>query len=148
MKTATAYVRNSLLYLHSCSKTSAGVWIATDPFVRIENGAAREEKGEVAVRVLEASRDGAPHPTNWSGLIAPLLGLAKVKSWKVFMKGAACLNLELEDNKGRVLRVIPCRNLGPEDGFEPIQTQAIDLLFPASLDRIGAALESAIPHCQ
>jgi hypothetical protein len=145
MKAATVYRRSSALLLHSSSKTTAGLWIATAPFLRVESGSAQAAKGEAALAVLNASQEGVPHPTNWSGLVAPLLELAGVKSWATFMKGAACLNLEVE---GEQLKVIPNRNLGPKEGFEPVPENAVELPFPSSPGQIGAALEEALARCQ
>jgi hypothetical protein len=85
------------------------------------------------------------HLTNWNGLVAPLLELARVTSWATFVKKAKCLSLEAE---GERLKLIPNRNLGTEDGFEPVPECAIELSFPSSPDQIGAAIQEMIARCQ
>ena len=57
MKAATAYKKGDVLYLHSSSKTMAGVWIATAPFVKVEMGSTPSAKGEAVIRLLSASQD-------------------------------------------------------------------------------------------
>jgi hypothetical protein len=145
MRAATVYRRGNALYLNSSSRTTAGLWIATAPFLRVESGSALTARGEAALAALNASQEGVPHPTNWSELVAPLLELAGVRSWATFMKGAACLNLEVE---GESLKIIPNRNLGPKEGFESIPESAVELPFPSSPGQIGVALEEALARCQ
>ena len=113
MKATVAYKKGDAYYLHSSSKTTAGVWIATAPFLKIEMNSTPSTKGEAVLQV-DASHDVIPHPTNWAGLISPLLELAGVKSWATFMKHAKCLNVEAD---GERLRLIPNRNLGSKEGF-------------------------------
>lgn len=145
MKAATVYQNGSVVCFHSSSKTTAGLWIATPPFLRVEPGSAVAAKGEAVLEVLNASREGVPHPTSWGGLIAPLLELAGVKSWAAFMKNAACLNLEV---LGERLKVIPNRNLGPKEGFEPVPGDAVEIPFPSSPGEIGGVLEVALTRCR
>jgi hypothetical protein len=145
MKAATAYKKGNALYLQSLSRTTAGVWIATVPFVKVEMGSTPSAKGETVIKLLNASQDGAPHPTHWSGLIAPLLELAGVKSWASFMKNAISLNLEAE---GERLTIIPSRNLGSKEGFEPVPENAIMVPFSSPPDQIGEALDKALASCQ
>ena len=138
MKAATAYKRGNALYLHSSSKTTAGVWIATPPFTKVDTDALASSKGEAILQAIWGSQEGVPHPTNWKTLIDPLLALAGVKSWGTFMKNAACVGVESDAAR---LRLIPNRNLGPKEGFEPLLASALDLSCQAAPDEIGMALE-------
>jgi hypothetical protein len=145
MKSAAVFSRNGVLYFHSQSRTTAGVWIATSPFLRIEPDGSPARKGEAAVEALRASQDGVPHPTNWNGLLTPLLELAGVKSWSTFMKGAKSLGLEVE---GDGLKMVPTRNLGPKEGFEAVPEQTVEIPFSSSPDQVGMALDEAMARCQ
>jgi hypothetical protein len=142
MKAATVYKRGDALYLHSSSKTTAGVWIATAPVTKVDNDTTASAKGKAILAVIKASQEGVPHPTNWNELIDPLLELAGVKSWATFMKNAACVGIESD---GERLMLIPNQNLGPREGFEPVLAGAVDLPCQATLDEIGAALERLLP---
>jgi hypothetical protein len=145
MKSAVAYKKGDAYYLHSSSKTTAGVWIATAPFLKIETNSTPSTKGGAILLALDASHDAIPHPTNWAGLISPLLELAGVKSWATFMKHAKCLNVEAD---GERFRLIPNRNLGSKEGFEPSPEKAVELSFPSSPDQTGLALEEAMGLCE
>lgn len=145
MTGAVAYKRHDDLFLHSSSRTTAGVWIASSPFIKVESDSTLFSKGEALIKILNASQENVPHPTNWSGLIGPLLELAGVKTWSTFMKKARCLNLEADSGQ---LKIIPNRNLGPKSGFEPNQANSIELPFSSSTDQIGAALEEGFSRCQ
>jgi hypothetical protein len=141
MKAATVYERSNALYLHASSKTTAGVWIATPPFTKVDTDTTTLAKGEAILQVIKASQEGVPHPTNWNGLIDPLLALADVKSWATFMKNAAGVAMESD---GERLKLIPNRNLGPKDGFEPVLAGAVDVSCQAAPDAIGSALEKLL----
>jgi hypothetical protein len=145
MKATAVYKKGDAYYLHSSSQTTAGVWIATAPFLKIEANSTPSTKGEAVIQALAASRDAIPHPTSWAGLVSPLLELAAVKSWATFTKHAKCVDVEVD---GERLRLIPNRNLGSKEGFEPSPEKAVELLFPSSPDQMGFALEEAMGLCE
>jgi hypothetical protein len=94
--------------------------------------------GNAACAVLNASQESIRHPKQeeWSGVAAPMLELAGVKSWATFMRNTACLSLE---DEGGQLKVIPHRNMGPKEGFEPVPARAIELGIESSPAEIGTA---------
>jgi hypothetical protein len=102
-------------------------------------------KGEAIFEALDASHEAVPHPTNWNGLLSPLLELAGVKSWATFMRSAKCLNVEAEDER---LTIIPQRNLGPKEGYESLSEKTIEFPLGSRPEEIGAALEEAFARCQ
>ena len=77
--------------------------------------------------------------------MAPLLEQAGVKSWETFMRKAQCLNLEATEDR---LKLIPNRNLGTTEGFEPMLDKAIDVPLTSSPDQTGTALTDALALCQ
>lgn len=112
---ATVYSRRRKVYMHASSQTTDGVWILTEPIVSLDGRATDEEIGSAVQATLKQSRVGIPHPTNWTGLLAPLLNAAGVRSWSKFAETATCVCLELQDGK---LVAIPTKNRGPANGFE------------------------------
>lgn len=145
MKAATAYKKANRVYLHASSKTSAGVWVASHPFIQVESSAPPAIMGQSLMEALNGSQDGVPHPTKWSELIAPLLEQAGVKSWTTFMRKAQCVNLETTVDG---LKFIPTRNLGTSEGFEPMLDKVIELPPSTTLEQIGVDLEEAFTLCQ
>ncbi|MEQ9242324.1 hypothetical protein [Roseovarius indicus] len=117
MRAATIYERKGKLYVHSSSKTTAGVWVINAPVLAVE----KEDTSEVgrAVReCLAASREGAPHPKSFTSLFDPVLNLAGVKSFATFVKSAICVEAETSDDA--VVMLISTRNEGVDDGFTPL----------------------------
>ena len=144
MKCATIYKRKDKLYFHSSSRTTAGVWIATGPFLTLEDREQPSTKGKFLKEVLGASVEEIAHPTSWGNLFEPILKLANVKSWATFAKSADCCHAELEGNK---LCFIPQRNLGPKEGYEPIRELTLLVSYNASLEELGVTLDSAFATC-
>ncbi len=135
MQSAAAYRRSGRWYFHSESKTTDGVWIASQPFLSSDQESINV--GDCAKQALAMSTEGVGHPTEWSGLFTPMLDLAGVKSWSTFSRGAELVGIEME---GNLIKLIPHRNLGPKEGFEPVVSDAIDLPSEASCEDIGNAI--------
>ncbi|MBB3981764.1 hypothetical protein GGR44_001423 [Sphingobium fontiphilum] len=139
MKAATIYERKGKLYVHSSSKTTAGVWVINPPVLAVE----KEDKGEVgrAVReCLAASREGVPHPRSFTNLFDPVLDLAGVKSFGTFVNSAKCVEVETTDDAAVTL--IPTRNEGVDDGFAPLPNKMEAAL--GSDEALGSAAVAAL----
>ena len=145
MKVASVYKRSDGLYFHSASQTTAGVWVATAPFLKVSFKSTQAAKGDAVVEVLNASQAPVPHPTNWDDIFAPVLELANVESWEQFKDKTDCCGLRVE---GELMSMIPHRSLGPDEGFEPIPELAVRLTANAPPTVIGVALDEAFAHCQ
>jgi hypothetical protein len=144
MKAATVYRRAGCIYIHTSSKTTAGVWIATPPFIKLEAGATSSDLGKSVILALGGSQPQVPHPTQWRDILAPLLKQAGVTTWETFMRKAQCLNLEATEDR---LRLIPNRNLGAVEGFEPILDKAIEVAMSSSLDQIATSVVETFALC-
>ena len=120
MKAATIYGRGGKIYVHSLSKTSAGVWVINAPVLAVDGGDVREI-GQSLRECLAASSDGVPHPKSFTNLSDPMLSLAGVKSYNTFAKSAKCVEVELN---GETATLIPTRNEGVEGGFVPLPEKA------------------------
>jgi hypothetical protein len=145
MKAATVYKRGNWIFIHASSKTTAGVWIATPPFIQVKRDASASDVGKSVMDALNASQIDFPHPTKWRDLLAPMLGQAGVKSWETFMRKAQCVNLEADEDR---LKLIPNSNLGTTEGFEPMPNKCIDAELTSSLDVIGSAVTESLALCQ
>jgi hypothetical protein len=113
MKMAISYRRGERTFLHGLARTTAGVWVLTNPVLAIE-GDDSIQLGKAVRDALNGSKRDIEHPTSWKGIFDPVLRLAKVKSWSTFAKSAKCVEIVLEDDK---ISLFPTRNLGPRDGF-------------------------------
>lgn len=134
MRTAAVFRRDNRYILHACSRTTDGVWILSGPCVVLPDECTDLALGQAIEAALVASVVGVPHPRDWQSVVEPLLSAASVRSWRSFMKGAAHLSVEVGDS---VVALVPMRNLGARDGFEP-QPAARITLAPGSTERFGA----------
>jgi len=146
MKIGTAYKKGTGVYLHSSSQTTAGVWVASSPFLKVETAATEAAEGEAVIAVLNASKESVPHPAReeWGQVFAPMLNLAGASSLGAFEKDAVCCGLEVEDGQ---LSIIPHRKRGRNQGYEPIMPKMVKLAFDSSPSEIGAALEEGFVRC-
>ena len=139
MKAATIYERKGKLYVHSSSKTTAGVWVINPPVLAVE----KEDAGKVGRALKEclaASREGVPHPKSFTNLFDPVLDLAGVKSFGTFMKSAKCIEVETSDDA--TVTLLPTRNEGVEEGFAPLPTKTETAL--GSDEALGSAAAAAL----
>jgi hypothetical protein len=139
MKRATAYRRKGHFVVHASARTTDGVWILTDPCVKLDQSRSDEDLGEATRAAISASRAGVPHPRNLAELLDPLLRQAGVKTWSAFAKTATCAEIEAT---GKV-SVIPTRNLGVDEGFQPDPDRAHIVDLDAT-DSLGASVRRAL----
>lgn len=145
MKCATIYKRKDHLYFHPSARTEMGVWIAIPPFQALEGHASPLQKGELLRQMLHESWEGVEHPKKWGSLLDPLYRLAGVKTWGTFAKTATCCEVEYE---GDNIRFIPHRNLGPKEGFVPIESQVMIAISSLSDEEIGLMVDAALEKCE
>jgi hypothetical protein len=134
------YLRGNDVFIHASSQTTAGVWIFSPPCARLDAASPDADVGLGVLEALGGSQSGVRHPAVWTGLITPLLKLAKVKSWATFAKNASCA--DAVEESGRIT-VIPTRNLGEKEGFveDPAGSIVLDAPTP---DALGAAAKRAL----
>lgn len=142
MQSAKAYLRNGNWLFHSDCKSTAGVWIASSPFLCSDD--CPLTLGSCVTQTLNSSTEGVPHPTQWNNLFRPILELAGEKSWNTFVKGAVLIGIESEGNK---ITLTPHRTLGPKEGFDPIQEKAVTLSVASSVEELGTALKDVVNSC-
>lgn len=138
MKVATIYERRGNLYVHSSSKTTAGVWVISAPVLTVAEKDA-VVLGRSVRRCLDASSEGVPHPKSFANISDPLLALAGLKSFNTFAKSAKCVEVEMV---GETAILIPTRNGGEEDGFVPLPEKA--QVADGTYEALGSAAVAAL----
>jgi len=141
MKRATVYRRGAVILIHPSSCTTDGVWILSKPCVRLSSDCGDAEMGSAVLSALEGSKLSVPHPTQWKGLLEPLLMAAGVKAWKTFVKSAVCVEVEQQNGQ---LEFIPTVNLGSDEGFQANKSKQSEVVLPARSDVVGAVLRGAL----
>ncbi len=142
VRSAAAFRRNGRWIFHSDCKTTAGVWVASPPF--LSSGEIPAELGACVGQTLNGSTEGVPHPTEWGKLFSPALQLAGVKTWPAFVTGALLVEIEMGVD---TITLTPHRNVGPKEGFVPLESQVIILAASATPGEIGEALLKEAATC-
>lgn len=137
MKCAAAYLFNGKVVVVPESQTTAGVWITGEPVGAFQPDDAAT-LGAALLAALRASKQGVPHPTDWTGHFQPVLQAAAAKSRKSFMASAKHVGVEMD---GARLTLRPSRNLGPREGFEGKEARPAD---PGAPELAGEALIFAL----
>src|SRR5262249_55881027 len=127
-------------FVHASSRTTDGVWILTEPCVKLSEDCSDRDLGAAARAAVAASRTGVPHPQTWSGLLDPLLRQAGGKTWSAFARTAT--GAEIEEDGGKA-SVIPTGNLGVDEGFQPIPAKA-EIVDLDAAEALGASVRRAL----
>lgn len=138
MKKATAYKRNDQIILHSLSKTTADIWILSEP-VLTQNSLDCAIVGQSVILAVNGSLDNVAHPTAWKGHFDLVLQLAGVKNLPSFMNN--CLCVEIETAAG-VLFFQPTQNRGAKIGFKSLGDK-VGPIELSELGKVGKALRIA-----
>ena len=146
MKTGTAYKRNDGWYFHAFSKTTDGVYVATQPYIKLDIDAHADALGQAVLDALAWSIEQVPHPTPKEGekLFDPVLNLAGVKTWAAFSRDATSADFRSDD---QWLTLEPWKNAGAKAGFVPIAGTAVRIPIDSSTTDIGEALKDAMALC-
>jgi hypothetical protein len=122
-RSASAYLRNGLIYLHSLSKTVNGVWVLSKPVIKVDFLNDTGRLSQAVNEVLEGSDTGIAHPTSWSGLFDPVLKISGVKSKKTFYKGAKVVLIDSSDLID--INFTPTKFSNSSEGFQPIEDKKL-----------------------
>ncbi len=141
MKLAAVYQRGPAVLLHALSCTADGVWILSEPCVRMPIDCSDSDMGNALLSVLEWSKSPVPRPTHWKEVLEPLLKAAGVKTWQAFVKSAVCVEVELGGNK---LEFIPTRNLGSVGGFQADESRKAVVVPIGASASVGATLRTVL----
>ncbi len=143
---ACVYCRKGDLFFRSLSQTTVGVLIGSDLISVLNETNSSADKGNAALKALCGFVQGIPHPTSWrSDDDDPLHAAAGVRTWATFVRGAAFVGIELEND---TLTFNPSLNKGAKDGFKPLSGKSVQLRGDASAEEIGMALDRAFSLCE
>ena len=150
MREAHAFLRRGVVYLHAMSRTTHGPWIRWPPFVRVawDDQDASRELGDAVTKVLEGSRQGVAHPSDWARADADgFYELAGVSSCGKFVAGdCKLISIEARDLDIQILpqekRDIGKASVHFVDGGEAIACSQLEELDWKSL------LSTAFDRCR
>ncbi len=146
MRRACAYRLRDRFLFHPESETTAGVWLATAPYVSAPLDSGPGTLGEAIAAALAASVSGVPHPISWAGLTKPRLDAAGSKSEAIFMRGARLVSVSQD---GTTMTLEATHNGGAKGetkGFSELRATAMKL--QAARDgELGEAFGEMLSRC-
>lgn len=140
IRSATVYRLNTRFVVYPVNTTTAGVGIASEPYIVLPLPASALDLGRAINHALDSYRNDIPHPLNWKGLSRPRLAAAGVRSEAALHELASMVAVTFD---GNVLTFTPQRNRGAtgiNKGFEALDEHAVTLRQPTQ----EAAGEAAI----
>jgi hypothetical protein len=143
---ATIYRRGESFFITSSDQTTVGLWVHSGSVERVD-GVDAEAIGSALMRQLDRSTLGVPHPRQdeWTAqrrkALDPLIALAKVRSWRSFIRDATLASVERD---GDTIRITPEQSDGQRIGvFTPLTEREQELLSPSEVE-LGAASVAAV----
>ena len=134
------------MFVHPWQQTTAGLGIASEPYVSLPLDARPDSLGNSVNSALSKSGQTVPHPTIWKGLDKLRLKAAGVKSEKAFQTGARSVSIE----RGQVFRLEPSCNGGSKGdtkGFEPLPELSMSLPLSSTAAALGQAIRECLERC-
>lgn len=144
MKTASIYFSKKEIFLHAKFKAKAGYWIASEPFIRLNDDANRQQLVQAIRDVLEHSRTGVPNPDfeELSQKVAAGLGL---KSSRVLDKAPVkSCHIQLKEN---IISFVPTVHEPRRNGHSHKPDEAVKVSVQSDDKEINEALQLALSRC-
>lgn len=147
MRLASAYRLRNHFFFHPDSKTTAGVWLATPPYVSLPLDSDPKTLGEAVAAALAASVSGIPHPTSWAGLSKPRLDAAGSSSEAVFVRGARLVHVSLDAATMTLEATHNGGSKGDTKGFLELPASALKLPATARPGELGVVFCEMLSRC-
>jgi hypothetical protein len=136
-QSAVAYFTNGRILLAPVSRTASGDALAHDP--RAFGKSVKKPILATAIAEALAASQAALHDPTPEALkrrFIPFQDAAGVKNFKTFMREARSVDI---DRTRDTITLTPSTNLGPNNGFEPVEAEAVTLP-PEDLEAVAVAL--------
>lgn len=137
MKSVAIYKRNDKYYLVPQCLTEMGIGIACGEHAIAENSDAIYE---LLMRAFEESREGVPHPVNWSEFRGKFFSIFGVKSSSAFHKNTLMITVDIE---GEAITLTPYINCGAKNGFQGAREKAVRVDVGVQQTSFKAAIDEA-----
>lgn len=102
-----SFYATSTNYRINCEhQTAAGFCVGVEPFRAVSRSESPGRLGEVVLEVLAQSNHGVPNPSQagFKELLSNVLKFVGARSWRAFVKSAACCGLRKD---GNTVTVVP-----------------------------------------
>ena len=140
MQTASIYKLKDRFLIHADSRTTAGVWIACEPFLPLPLASDASCVGDAALSALARSSDAVPHPTEWHNAAVQRLTAAGVRSERTFQSCATLVTITRDDSGYCLEPHYTADTSGNGKGFHPRPDSRRSISLDCEVRSIGAAL--------
>ncbi|MFV0346798.1 MAG: hypothetical protein ACK5IQ_11210 [Bacteroidales bacterium] len=115
MKYAIIYQKDNFIVMYPESKTTMGVFLAQEPYIKLSVNDTPEEIISNLFACLEASKENIPHPEKWSDdfFLKPI----GIKTNNALHKNSLCCSVLLQND---LLEFTPTINMGAKEGFDEL----------------------------
>jgi hypothetical protein len=143
VKSAQLYFRKKQYFINPLLGSQGGEPCLFSPPVQVlSEDATPAMLGQALQMAIDASHQNAPWPTDWKGLLAPLLVAAGVKHWASFAKGARSIRV---DEDGGQATLLPSTSKVEKNAFTPFDDDSLVVhAEAANAAALGAAAVLAI----
>ena len=141
IENASIYKKLDKYIIHSESLTTAGLGIASGPFIILDADVSDNELFENIVSALKGSAVGVKHPINWTEYNKYYFSSIQEKSLKSLHNKCVLLLISVKDN---IATLSPTINLGSKNGFELIK----ELVITIPTIRLKDSLSGALSLCK
>lgn len=143
-RAAAAYLFEEGIFVHPRDFTVAGMWIFSEPVVRVALTAPNRDKGVALMTAIEQSRREVPHPPSWTGLTRPLERALNVRSWAELARRAKLCEVTLD---GAALTFMPYRR-ERRGNYVSIDDGTRTLEWPCHIELVGETIVDALNVAQ
>lgn len=140
----SVYKRGDGYILHPNKRSTAGVWVSTEPCIRVELNADRAVIGKQIFDLLAQCEGTVEHPKNLKDGFGFVLQFAKVRSYKQFMNNCKHCGIFLRGDK---ICFYPYRNEHSR-GFHQLIDAMQTIDYHSSEDEYGERLLSCINNSE
>ena len=143
MKSATAFLSNKEIIIHPDSLTTAGVGLATEPYIKLTTPASDHDLFLAIKEALNSVKTGIPHPTDWKKVAADYEKNIGYNNKKIHKNFTHCGIQEDENN----YYFTPSENLGAKNGYTYIVDKKITVNKASSEKDIAEAFYKTMKEC-
>ena len=103
MQQCDVFFRPESIFVCCSLQTVDGIWIGSDPVVKLPPNASPEVLGKATIEILGASRGGVPRPASPALPTKQFLKKVGFRSWKEFSRSAVNLIVSFDGTKVEIM---------------------------------------------
>lgn len=145
MKIAAVYSGKKNIFIHSCSKTKAGFFVASDPFLKFDSRVSSMELVGAIKNAMDNYKENVPNP-DFRELNRKVAQSFELRSSNELDKFKYC-SIALKEEG--MLRFTPTKQADPPDkGHLHKSNESVNISYSSTDEEIFEALQLAFSKCE